>query len=306
MAESKLVKMAENSLIEYIDKLVQNTPDNPRLAKAILSHLSQRFTITDTELKNSLGVSGELFDKVLNYLGECELVKLDPAEDSFEHERMWDVEKVRDVDKYLESALPYGKRTIMNVYGLSDNQLLGAMDSVTDLVEFHYTKQIKLDLTKLRKIRDESHKEFEDLREREREKIYKEFGINRRWSSSLLSFVNKVDPTQSEDGYDRDNFNFVGTFPSPSKAFKEGFYHACADFPIPKEESQGKVAMINITLDRSKGGGDNSLTLYNSLRNAAGDKSFECLEMIEKTLPKIQSRLEKSLRGLGVNPYEKM
>ncbi len=295
MAESKLGEAVERNLIEYIDKLVQATPDNPKLAKAILYHLEfKKPRCIDLYLKEGLGVSWAEVDKTLEYLAKCNLVKLEvPVYRSEKH--ILEVEGVDEVKKYLESDLPYGRRTIISVTGLSDEQLLNAMNSVKHLVDFQYNKRVNLDLTKLRKIRDKSHKELERLMKKEKEKIYAEFDIDKRWETNLPSFIQRKDSTKSANDNDINVFTLRGMFTCPIDAFREGFNEAYADFPIPKEETTNPIPIIRISR-RDK---DDELILYNSLRYAAESTSFPHQERVEELLHRVQSRLKKALTTQG-------
>ncbi len=301
MAESKLGEAAERKFIEYIDKLVQATPDNPNLAKAILYHLEfKKPRRTDLYLKEELGVSWAEVDKTIEYLAKYDLVKLEVSIYRSE-EHTWEVEGVDGVKKYLASDLPYGSRTIISVEGLSDDQLFKAMNSVKHLVDFQYNKKFILNLERLRKIREESYKELEILMEKEKGKIHAEFDIDKRWETNLPSFVQRKDSTKSASDNDINAFIFKGSFKYLSHAFKEGFNEAYADFPIPKEETTRPIPIIRI----SRRENEDELILYNSLRYAAESTSFPHQERAGELLHQVQSKLEEALMSSGVNPYKK-
>lgn len=297
MSQSALAELSKTAFANQIEQLVQAS-QNPSLAKTTLFKLKYNSLgyASNTSLRDSLGVAQEEVDATLLFLEKYGLVTLEEKDSVLQSMHpgwKWDVWRVEGVKGYLESEVPYGPHILMEKKRLSDEQLLKAMNSVADIVEFSYDKRIALPLHKLREIRDKSHEALKSLRKQEEEEIYSKLNINRNWIG-LPRFIDEHDDTK-HNGYDNSHFTFYGKFSSPLEALAEGFDSASADPPIDNEKKVMRVHMINISRCTEEA---NKLILYNSRYGAAAERSMAYQKKLEELLPVIQGKLESSLASV--------
>ena len=287
-----LAKLKEEIFAKEVDGIIQSSP-NPILAKLILYRMQfdSPGCKSNNGLSESIGAPQEEINKVLPYLEENQLVRLERRSDRIFTDWKWDVWRQDEVKPYLQSEIPFGPYDIIKKENMTNEQLLKAMESVADSVKFRYEKHLAPDIEKLRKIRDETHKEIESLREKEIERIYSQLELNKNWRGGLPYFIQGHDSTRSE-GYDVSRFNLYGSFPTPAEAFNEDFDSASADVPLDNEGNVWRVHMINVY---RRGDNANRLTLQNSRYSAASTRSIKYLNQLDIILPEIQSKLEEAL-----------
>jgi hypothetical protein len=203
----------------------------------------------------------------------------------------WDVRRVNEVEPYLVSDLPFGPHEIINRSGLSDEQLLKAMNAVNDIVQFSYQKEVAFDLAKLRQVRDRTHNALEALAKQEQRKIHELFRINKGWKSGIPCFVGKADPTRCE-GYDKSSFEFYGAFATPDEALRECFKSAIADPPIEDKDGFFRVFFLEIS---RVGDEKDKLVLNNPRYSAMDGRKLNYLHNLDSIIRDVQGRLERAL-----------
>jgi len=221
----KLVKEHEQEFLEKINNYLLSAP-NPELAKMILfDSWDDGFFLQNAS--NTLDVPPKEFLENLVYLRENGLVYPDDGGHRLKEDqkRFKKIKSSEGIEDYLRSDMPFGPSTLLDVEGLDRTTTLKAMNSVSDSVDFSYSKQFKFDdLTKLKGLREKSHALLKPIREKEAKYWYEVLGIPKQFFG-FPNFVKESDPTWGDHG-DIKYFNLRANFQFPHEAFEIGFDQA--------------------------------------------------------------------------------
>lgn len=298
--KEKLEKKVDREVLNFIDSVIKSSP-NPELAKVILftAYVDRKIYLESG--CQMLQVCKEDFDKVLSHLKNSEIVSIMQEERDTEG-RFRKAVNDSSVENYLRSELPYGKHEIIKDICLDESKTLKVMNSVKDLVQFNYSRTFKFeDLTKLRNLRKQIHRDLKTTRRIEAEYWHKVLGVPEQFSG-FPSFVEENNPTKSE-GYEVNDFHLIGKFNSPEEAFKIGFDKALG-YPIASKAYQiegRQEDKFTCAIKISKVGNKNySFSLNNILWDVCiyySHSPFAYREEAVQLMPKIQQRLEEVLES---------
>jgi len=284
-------------IIQRIDSVAQDYHD-PELIRAVLLHMETgtgKPNLYFKDFPEKFGISAEEFDKVKAHLLSSEL---------FVRQGVESTERITFTDAqaltlYVNSNDIFPNLTILNRQGLTDDQVLAAMNAVSNDVEFCYENTFHFPAAQMDERKASSQAALELIRAAE-SKYFHNVVVVRipPQFKGFPSFVGEADPR----GHGSKDYmtTLRGEFATPEEAMSVGFSKAygCPKTIYPHKQLGEVVNTLPTAVQVSRKEEESTLSLTDfmlDLTNYHREWRFGNYQEAKTVVPKLQAKLEEAL-----------